>query len=75
MTLEALLKVGVLVDVTTNDGTFYTGYLDEVGITQHEGKILIADQHPLNGVTFKGKKIAIKDIKSINLSSKDKPNF
>lgn len=75
MDVATLLRIGVLVDVKTKDGRTITGYLDEVGITQHEKKILIANQRPQIGTSFTCKKIDIEKVDSIQLSSADKANF
>ncbi len=69
---EELLTAGVLVDVSMKDGRLITGYLDKVGMSQYEDKIIIANSR---GPRFQGKNLEKADIKSISLSSAVMPSF
>ena len=75
MDISLLLKMGILVEVKEKNGRVTVGWLDEVGVTQSEGKILIADQRPTMSNTFKGRKIRISDIEYLKPSSDEKANF
>jgi len=75
MNLDVLLLVGVLVDVVKKDGAVITGYLDDIGATQSEDSILIADQKVALGITFKGKKIKLSDIEKVIPSNNSCPSF
>lgn len=67
--LKLLFKGGVLIDIETNDGKSFCGWVDEVSITQYPGKILFSDKRPSDGDPFRGRLVDISNIKSFKLSS------
>lgn len=75
MDWSMLLKTGVLVDVKTKDGKVTTGFLDEVGISQYEKKILLTNKRAQIGEVFVGRKIAIENIEILEISIAGKANF
>jgi hypothetical protein len=72
--LTALFKVGILVDVKTTDDQWITGYLDEVGMTQYPGLILLASKPPKYN-DFKGRRIPIDAIVEFRLSDRKEASF
>lgn len=75
MDMSLLLKVGVVVEVKEKNGRVSIGWLDEVGVTQAQGKILLTDKKPTFGATFKGRKINIEDIEDLKISNVQESNF
>lgn len=75
MDIKDLLKVGILVDVTTTDGKIITGYLDEVGATQEVGYVLLSNRIVILGEEFTGKKISISKIMNIIPSNNSSSSF
>lgn len=75
MNFELLLKIGIMIEVKEKFGRVSVGWLDEVGLTQFEKKILLANINPVLGGNFLGRKILIEEIETMKISNAQQSNF
>ncbi len=63
--MEKTHIVNCWVKVVKSDGSHVSGYLDEIGILQTEGAVILMDRMPELNESFVGIKLLRKDIKQI----------